>query len=704
MRHTRFVWVLVTMAAACGPTVQEKVPAFPTTHVTLYDCGLAQVERQAEVQGATGLEIDVESAHLDDLLATLVLATDGDVKVSGVKFPGVQNLGQAVASSGFAGSMLDGSGGLEMPSDLEGYARALVGTHVSITTSEGEEIDGTVLDAVVPPTPSVAEGEVAPMPEPIMVVVTGEGALRWLPVGSVMEVMPTSGLEAAAIKNFATALGQASGFAQTKLELNTTKDSKGKLAASYVRQIPVWRMLYKTSVLQGKVILEAWAVVHNDTPEDWTDVSMTLVSGLPTSYVFSVASPRYQHRDVIEAPGATGEMMPQLGAQSPDTLLYEWDIYHASSGFGYGAYGAGGGGYGYGSSSPKIMGSYGQAGYASEMGSSLLTVGESAAEETMVAEVEDEISTYTAMNAVTMPSGTNSLVPLIRRELPGQAFTLIDGNNEPATCVRIENTTGLVLQPGMSTFYINGKFRGQDDIDRLEPGDVRVLCYGFDQDIAPSHTSRVDDRYTALEFKNGILWTHSLRTTTHEYAIENFAGQSRDLAIEVSHIQNGKVVSPEDLVGTDSPTTWLYLLAIPARIEVEQELVVEEGVMTQTSLTTYNFDKLVEAKTLPDEQVDVLKKVRPVLEDMEELDRKMGEMRDEVNQLNNDIQWKKDLLATVPETEGKSKSVDSILAEIMKAKKKMDGLEEEIEKLGEQKADLREKAKEQLEVLKNVQE
>jgi hypothetical protein len=686
-------------AAGCAAAPETVRPAFPATHVTLYDCGLAQIERQAAVEGATTLSIDVQHAHLDDMLSTLVLATDGTVDVSGVSFPGVQNLGQAVASSGFASSMLDGSGGLELPADMEGYARALVGTHVRVETGAGDVVEGTVLDAVVPPGPVPGEGEVAPPPEPIMVVVTTSGALRWLPIGTVAEVSPTSTLESSAIENFATALGQASGFAETSVELTTTAGSAGRLAASYVRQIPVWRMLYKTSVEEGEVVLEAWAVVHNDTAEGWEDVSMTLVSGLPSSYVFSVASPRYQYREVVEAPGATGEMMPQLGAQTPDSLLYEWDIYHGSSGsYGMGGIGHGGSGYGYGygTGAGALSSKSGSVAYGSEMPSSLLSVGESAAEETMVAQVEQEISTYTSMSTVSLPGGASSMVPLIRRELPGQAFTLVAAGKDPATCVRIENTTGLVLQPGMSTFYIDGRFRGQAGIDRLEPGDVRVLCYGRDQDILASRGFQADEEHTALEFKHDDLWIHSLRTTTFTWDIESFAGLPRDLAIEVTHIANGRVVSPDDLLDTDVPTRVLHPFTIAPRSETERIIVVEEGIMSRTPLTTERFDALIEADTLPGEQVAVLEEVRPTLAQAEEREARYEELRAAVAEIEEDIRWQKDLLAEVPDTGGKSKSVDAILARIVKDKAEADALREDMEELAVRIEELMEEAKSRL--------
>jgi hypothetical protein len=672
-------------AAGCGAAASTvSKPAFATTHVTLYDCGLAQIEKQSEVDGASALEIRVERAHLDDLLASLVIATDGTVKVKGVKFPSVKNLGQAIAASGMAGTLFDGSGGLEMPSDLAGYAQALSGTSVVITTKDGKETRGTVLDAIVPPEGAdPAAVQAGPEQEPLVVLVTQDGTLRWITLAEVAEITPVSPLEAASLKSFASALGKANGFNEETVVLETTVESKGRLAASYVRQAPVWRMLYKTRIGKDKANFEAWAVVHNDTPESWTDVSMTLVSGLPGSYVFSIASPRYVHRELIEAPGGWTEMMPQLGADTPDSLLYTWDIYHGGEGvlgtMGFGA-GGGGSGYGYGSGSGTLIGR--AAGGSGEGPSSLIQVGESAAAETALPKVENEISTYTAMAAVSLPAGATSLVPLISRDLPGQAFTLVDPKStQLRTCARMENTTGLVLQPGMVSFYREGRFRGEAELDRLEPGGVSVLCYGEDMDLSFDYLTDAGDLYSALEWKQGTLWVHSLRTTVTDYAIDNAAGQDRDVAIEITHITNGRVVEPKGTLSTESPTRELYPLTVSGQSSAKVRIVVEEGVRIEVPLTTGGIDKILEPGTLPPAQADTLKAARAIIEEKEKTEKEVEDRQKTIAEHEAAVSWQKDLLAVIPQGGAAPKSVDSILADVKKEKKQIAVLQKEIEAL-----------------------
>ena len=129
MRKAGHVFIAMAAAAALagGGAAGAKPKAdFRTTHVTLYDCGLAQLEEQTDVSGAQRLRIPVTLAHLDDLLASLVVATDGGVRVTGVNYPSVRNLGQAIEASGVANALSEG-GGVTMPTDVAGYLEALVG-------------------------------------------------------------------------------------------------------------------------------------------------------------------------------------------------------------------------------------------------------------------------------------------------------------------------------------------------------------------------------------------------------------------------------------------------------------------------------------------------------------------------------------------------------------------------------------------------
>jgi len=699
--HGRLTITLVLLLTACATTGPPEKEPFNVSHVTVYDCGLAQLERQATVNGARELEIELEQAHLDDLLSTLVLATDGSVKVKGVKYPAVLNMAQARAASSFANMLWDEDNeSVVMPHSIESYVQALMGTSVSVELAKGESLHGTVLDysagTAVPVNGGGDENANKGVAETARLLLVGpDGGVSWIPVGSITRIVPESKREAEALQKFARQLGKTTGLDETTIVIQTAEDSSGRLAAGYVRQAPVWRMAYKVTADRDNVVLEAWAVVHNDTNEEWEDISLTLVSGLPKSYVLSVASPRYAERETLYA-DQDFNMFPQLGASTPDSLLYDQGGLLANSVTMYGASGHGGYGYGGGSSAISMGRSMSGHGVVRngvvETDSPLLQVGVSAAEEMAEPKVEQEISTYRALETVSIPGRSSNMVPLMRKKLPGQAFTLVgEGHGRPATCVRMENETGLVLQYGVGSFYINGRFRGQAELQRTEPGDLRVLCFGEDPDM--TWTTKTERKRTPrkLEWKQDRLWIHALVKSTVKYEMSNNAGQPRRVGIEFSHRRNGRILSPSGVLESEDAKK-LVLVNVPAREETEQVIVLEEGVMTSVPLCAENLKMTVKTTELPEEQRRVVAEALKIIEKAEKIDAQVCGILHETVKVGDSIDRRKKNLEAVPKGVGSSRVLDKMLEDLMASEKKLERLIDEKDMLTEQAENVREQA------------
>ncbi len=687
----------------------EKAPRFPVDRVTLYDCGLAQIERKAVVKGAKKLLIPLQLAHLDDLLASLVLATDGGVKVQGVRFPSVRNAAQAAKGSGFGSAVTSvEEEALTLPGTLDGFAKALVGTSVEITRKSGSRLIGTVLASVEgEPDPGRAaskpkgEDGAAILRPRTLVIASERGVLSWIPLADVAQIRPVSDREAEALESFAGHLGQSNGFRDITITIETAPGSSGTLTAGYIRQIPVWRMVYKTTVSEVGVTLEAWSVVHNDTRENWKEVGLTLLSGLPKSYILSLATPRYGEREALWL-AEDKRMLPQLGGESPDSLLYDWINPVASFGYGMSGYGAGGMGSGMGASRSMSFGSKTVGVKAAAEGeSSLLRIGEPAAEETAEGEVEAEIATYQALAPVTLPAGTSGMVPLIRKTLPGEAFTALNLEGGPTTCVRVENATGLVLQDGISSVYINGRFRGQTPIQRTEPEEIRVWCFGQDPDVSFQELWETEEIEKALEWKQERLWVHYLRTTTRSYTVENRAGAERQIAIGIPQLSNGRVIRPEKLREAEDGAR-LHLATIPARAEQVETVVVEEGLERQVGLSVAALEALLEPTEIPETEKATLRSVLPTLKEARTIQTKIEAVTEERNRIDTRVQRQRVNLQAVPEGAGDSSAVNKMLKDLLTMEEKIREGEERQRKLSAKKETLMKQVRKALSALSRI--
>ncbi len=700
---------LIGCAPSTRPSGELPTVTLDTTHVTLYDTGLAQFERQADIAGAARLTIKTTTAHLDDLVSSLIVATDKEVRVTGVEYESTQNLVQAVAASGFAKAMISEEKGYEKPSDLAGYARALVGTEVVVMTEEGE-LRGTVLDCVAKRAGSTgndasdesshddnagAKNGRAGDDAESLVLVDDRGALNMMDLARVARISPTSSREASALKNFAAQLGESGGYTETEVDLETAPGSSGRLAVSYIRQAPLWRTLYRLTVKDKELVLEAWAVVHNDTPEDWRDVSMTLVSGLPASYVMSTASPRYMHRESLALDDEEAVLMPQLGSETPDSILFPSELVARDdmSSFGYG--GGGGSGSGYGQGAGGLSGRRAKAPRLSgERASSLIDVGAPAAAVQAEAEVAGEISTYKALTPVTIRSGASAMVPVLRKALVGEAFVRIEPGTDPLTCVRAVNTTGLVLQRGAASVFSGGRFRGQSEIGRTEPEETSIWCFGEDPDVTFDEEEESRWEHKALEWKDRQLMAHGIKTTERRYTIDNKAGQPRRLALMMSRNRNGRFLTKETPLEGEYDTSFLFILDVARRSEAEKTIVKEEGIMRSVRLDEASLTELIEEARVSVAQRKILRDALEKQQKIVEHQKEIEVCQDKIRKLEESIEQLRMNLKSVPKLEGAAATADGILKEIMSKEKSITREKETIEKHGAEVSTLVEAQKE----------
>src|SRR5262249_20317955 len=83
---------------------------------------------------------------------------------------------------------------------------------------------------------------------------------------------------------------------------------------SYVLEAPVWKATYRILLgEEGKPpMIQGWAVVDNTQDEDWENVRLSLVAGLPVSFVHDLYTPRYLSRPVVRVIETTGYAAPKV--------------------------------------------------------------------------------------------------------------------------------------------------------------------------------------------------------------------------------------------------------------------------------------------------------------------------------------------------------------------------------------------------------
>src|SRR5207248_6591452 len=91
--------------------------------------------------------------------------------------------------------------------------------------------------------------------------------------------------------------------------INFTGEGERRVRLGYVVETPIWKTSYRL-VLGKKDQLQGWAIVENQTDNDWNEVQLSLVSGRPISFIQDLYQPLYVPRPVVK-PELFASLKPQ---------------------------------------------------------------------------------------------------------------------------------------------------------------------------------------------------------------------------------------------------------------------------------------------------------------------------------------------------------------------------------------------------------
>ena len=594
---------LAALTCACGSaTPLSSSPILPLRTLRLYETGVGYFERSGELAGDRA-SLPVPAGHLDDALKTLVvLGPDGKSTVQGVEFGSSVSRGMARA---LAGLPADGDEPLGFQQLLSGLKGAGVEVH-----ARGGTHTGRIVDVVEASEDGVAVKDAAAATEAqgdsrahdkaralTLLVLTDHGAIVRIPAAEVDSVRPLDPSYSMRLGSALDALSTRGAQSERSLHVLAHEGRSGPITLGYVAETPVWRTTYRL-VLDGtgkSGVLQGWALLHNDTDEDWRGVRVELANGRPDSFLFPLAAPRYARRPLV-TPDDQLATVPQLMGTTVDAI---WGDQLGDSS-GAGGLGLSGTGYGGGGSGEGIgMGKIGTLGHGSGSGgSSLLEVGNLASAAPAAGIEAGALFVYTLPGPVDLHAHDSTLVPFAQQRVDAAAIAWVDSPGTPArSAVRFVNSTSQTLPAGTIAVFADGGFAGESALARLKPGERRFITYGMDLDV---ELRRVDGR--ATEEPKRLVWEkaarrleeHYLRTSDFTYAIENRSGRPRSVILAMSLDRNATLTGP-DLVDFDAAASRpLAVFAVDARKSEDRRAHAVEGLVRTTAFASLTATRLTE--------------------------------------------------------------------------------------------------------------
>ncbi len=471
------------------------------------------------------------------------------------------------------------------------------------------------------------------------------GELRRIEPNQLPPIRPTEASPNARIEVALAALSSRSPQAEHALQVQIS--GSGPLALGYVAETPVWRTTYRVVLDPGgqNATLQAWALVHNDTDEDWEDVAVELVNGRPTSFLFPLAAPRYARRDLAE-PEVALSTIPQLLNTTADRL---WgDFIDGEGGLGLVGTGVGGGGYGegFGAGGLGLVG-HGRGGG----GSAGATLGDLAKFAQATGEESKAMFVYQLPAPLDLAAHHSALVPVVQRTIEAESITWFDADSDDALMAsRLVNSTDQTLPAGTVAFFDASGFQGESGFDRLKPGEQTFAVHGVDLDVDLTRSkTRLGEKLHDVTFHGDRLHEQLVVESEIGITLRNRSGSARKAYVGLPLDRNAEITGHDALDYDHTRELPLAELGLAAGTTSSAKLRAKENesrIIPVDDLSADALSEMAGAGSLSVTKRETLDAAAQHRKKLEANRTRRGERLDRIKQLESEIErLRKDLEA-----------------------------------------------------------
>jgi hypothetical protein len=479
----------------------------PITHMTLYKHGVGYFQRRARLSGEqVSLSLRVE--EMNDVLKSLTAIDWGDGQVLGVEYPSPQSREELLAGCSIR---------LRDHRSLQDLLVSLRGRRVRLLLDQGEALSGDVVGL-----------DEAPEKQPlatalVSLLLDDSAAVQTVPLGRVQGLELLDDTATGDLRFFL-----ASSLTQEAHRRVTVRLTPGEhdLALSYVAPAPSWRVSYRLVVEEGgeegkegqeggrRALLMGWGIFDNRLEEDLKEISLSLVAGMPISFVYDLMTPVTPERPEIKdesrvaaGPVFFGEAMPPGAAPMMASMAMSESLDGAAL---------------------RRAAAPAQRGVSAQALDRATTVAASGAD-------LGELFQYAIATPVTVARGQSAMAPIVSARLNCRKDLLYNGSKlatHPVATLRMRNDTGLTLERGPATVIDSGQYAGEAVLPFTAVEGELVAPYAVELGIKVDEESSNSRELHGLRISGYYLIVEEWDVRTRRYRLHNSSAKAMTVLVE----------------------------------------------------------------------------------------------------------------------------------------------------------------------------
>jgi len=522
---------------------QENAQAgvLPLKKVVILTSGLAYYEHSGSLATGSSITIPFRPDAVNDALKTLVINDPSSANPS-VRYQSEQTLYQTLRS-------------LKIDlSDSPGFAAILSrlrGAEIEITTSSTHTGRITGIEYRGDP------------PEPWILINTVQG-LKSFSLSEISSVKFTDKTIEQDLNRALDLLASSRNADSRDLIVNLPGSGRRDVTISYVIPSPVWKVSYRLDLGAAKPLFQGWAIVDNDSDNDWNNVTLSLVTGRPSSFIQNLYPPYYVSRPVlplsIAGTAAAASHDQGFGMSSRASVeSYETEKTAADSMMMLRA------------PSPAVS--------SSNLAGGVVQTAEAAA-----AGGQFE---FTIKNPVSLDRRMSAMLPLVEVVIDARKLLIYSGGNHPRLGAEITNTSKMKLPAGPVTVY-DGVYSGDALLEFWNEDEKRLISFGEDLSVTALTGSTNTNIVSAVTVAAGVMTITRDISYIKNYTFKNSGSGSKLLVVEHAKISQAELVSPKASEQTSSH--YRFELALPANKETSLSVNEKRPVSERITLLSLRQD------------------------------------------------------------------------------------------------------------------
>jgi hypothetical protein len=590
----------------------------PLKRVVLFKHGLGYFERRGKVKGDDEFKISYDENEINDVLKSLSVIDYGGGMISGVDYEAAQETSRLLEKVGIH---------IPVEDSLTSLLKQLMGVKIGLMAGT-EELTGKILGIE-----TIKEKENNVEREKRFLVLLHDDTIKTVNLSEIKRLKTLDPEVKKDIEYFIDTVYDSRRKNKKTLNLKFRGQGEREVAICYTVEVPVWKTSYRLNYSEENLWIQGWALVDNMSDEDWVDINLTLMAGLPISFRHDLYSARYMWRPEIKVKETAGvapisleeemelqekeelyekpklkEEAPLLMAPAPAPKMLAREEFREI-----------GGAYPFAEAAAKAAAATAAASVSTESAKA------------------GEFFFYSISNPVTIRRNHSALVPFIYTEIEGKKILVYNESarvGNPVSCIEIKNTSGLTLEEGPVTVYEENSYAGECMLPFMVDGDKRLLAYAVDQTVAVN--KEVKTQYESVHeviVRGPIIETYYYQINETKYNFKNKGDEEKEIIIEHPK-EYGFEPWETDKFEEETPNYYRWKIVLEPRKSREFTVKLRRLISSQlkvVGLSSALIEDYFNRNLITEEENSFLKRVA-------ELQSKVNEIEVEMNDLEREKQ------------------------------------------------------------------